>query len=259
MWQGPGGWPPSESDPSPPKGPNRPSTELVDIFASNITMWGPKAEEFLATSLAPIWVVTETHLVGHRYRDLKARMLRKGWDLYPAHATPNTKSTPGAAALELGADPGRATTGGVLVAARRWLGTTALCPITKDGVPGFIEPVGNNFSFMSWRTAGLTIAIGGIYLEPSLGPQGCNLERLAEVATSLTQLATPFILAGDFNMEPGELMGTQWAHKLGAQIVWPDVPFTCTSGEGRVLDYYAVSKRLLPAVHRITCGDVTPW
>ena len=213
----------------------------------------------MATSPAHIWVVTETHLVGHRFHDLKARMLRKGWDLYPAHATPNTKSTPGAAALELGADPGRATTGGVLVAARRWLGTTALCPITKDGVPGFVEPVGNNFSFMSWRTAGLTIAVGGIYLEPGLGPQGCNLERLAEVATFLTQLSIPFILAGDFNMEPSELMGTQWAHKLKAQIVWPDVPFTCTSGEGRVLDYYVVSKGLLPALHRITCSDATPW
>ena len=256
--QGPGGCPPSESDPSHP-GPLGPSTGLVDIFASNITMWGPKAEEFLAATCSPIWVVTETHLVGHRFHDLKARMLKKGWDLYPAHATPNTKSNPGAAALELGADPGKATTGGVLVAARRWLGTTSLCPSTKDGVPGFVEPVGNNFSFMSWRTAGLTIAIGGIYLEPGLGPQGSNLERLAEVATFLTQIATPFILAGDFNMEPAELMGTQWAHKIGAQIVRPDVPFTCSSGEGRVLDYFVVSKGLLPALRRITCSDATPW
>ena len=152
----------------------------------------------MATTSAPIWVVTETHLVGHRFHDLKARMLKKGWDLYPAHATPNTKSTPGAAAPELGADLGKATTGGVLVAARRWLGTTAVCPITNDGVPGFVEPVGNNFSFMSWRIAGLTVAIGGIYLEPSLGPQGSNLERLAEVATFLIQPASPFTLAGDF-------------------------------------------------------------
>ena len=169
-------------------------------------MWGPKAEELLATTSAPIWVVTEAHLMGHRFHDLKARMLRKGWDLYRAHATPNTKSAPGAAARELGTDPGKATTGGVLVAARRWLGTTAMCPITRDGVPGFAGPVGNNCSFMSWRTAGLIISIGGIYLEPGLGPQGGNLESLAEVATFLTQLATPFVLAGDFDMEPSELM-----------------------------------------------------
>ena len=104
MRQGTGGWPPGESPPSIP-GPVWPSTELVYIFASNVTMWGPKAEELLATTLSPIWVVTETHLVGHRFHDLRARMLKKGWGLYPAHATPNTKSTPGAAALELGADP----------------------------------------------------------------------------------------------------------------------------------------------------------
>ena len=60
-------------------------------------------------------------------------------------------------------------------------------------------------------------------------------------------------------MEPAELMGTQWAHKIGAQIVWPDVPFTCSSGEGRVLDYVVVSKGLLPALRRITCSDATPW
>ena len=96
-------------------------------------------------------------------------------------------------------------------------------------------------------------------MEPGLGPQGINLERLAEVATFLTQLSTPFIIAGDFNMEPAELMGTQWAQKLRAQIVFPDVPFTCTSGEGRVLDYYVVSKGLLPALHSITCCDTTPW
>ena len=105
-----------------PPRPHRPSTELVYIFVSNSTMWGPKAEEFLATASALIWVVTETHLVGHSFHDLKTRMLRKGWDLYPAHTIPNTKSTPGAAALELGADPGKATTGGVLVAARRRFG-----------------------------------------------------------------------------------------------------------------------------------------
>ena len=146
--QAPGGWPPSECDPSQPlPRPHRPSAELVKIFASNITMWGPKAEEFLATTSAPIRVVTETHLVGHRFHDLKARMLRKGWDLYPAHATPNAKSTPGAAALELGADPGKATTGGALVAARRWLGTTAMCPITKDGVgPWVRRACGQQFS-----------------------------------------------------------------------------------------------------------------
>ena len=49
------------------------------------------------------------------------------------------------------------------------------------------------------------------------------------------------------------------AHKLGAQIVWPDVPFTCSPGEGRVLDYFVVSKGLLPALHRITSSDATPW
>ena len=174
-------------------------------------MWGPKAEELLATTSAPIWVVTETHLVGHRFHDLKARMFKDGWDLYPAHATPNTKSTPGAAALERGADLGKATTGGVLVAARRWLGTTATCPITKDGVPGFVELVGNNFSLMSWRIAGLTVSTGGTYFEPGLGPQGSNPERLAEVVTFLTQLATPFILAGGFIMEPA------YQHPVGPQ------------------------------------------
>ena len=63
-------------------------------------------------------------------------------------------------------------------------------------------------------------------------------------------------------MEPAELMSTQWVHKLeahAAQIVWPDVPFTCSSGEGRMLDYFVVSKGLLLALHRITCSDATPW
>ena len=84
----------------------------MDIFASNITMWGPKAEQFLANTSSPIWVVTETHLVGHKFHDLKARMLKKGWDLYPARASPNSKSVSGAAALEQGADPGKSTTEG---------------------------------------------------------------------------------------------------------------------------------------------------
>ncbi len=237
----------------------KPSMGLMEIFASNITMWGPKAEDFLSKLEAPIWVVTETHLAGSRFHDLKARMHHKGWDLYPAHATPNSKSLPGVVALEQGSDPGKATTGGVIVAARRWLGTTALCPATVQGIPGFLEPVGNNFSFMSWRTASLTMAVGGIYLEPGIGPRGVNLDRLAEVGTFLAQFAVPFIIAGDFNMEPAELLSTEWAQKLKAQIVYPDVPFTCTSGEGRVLDYYVVSKGLMPALRSISCSDDTPW
>ena len=140
------------------------------------------------------------------------------------------------------------------------VGHNGLVPSYERWGPGVIEPVGNNFPFMSWRTAGLTVAIGGTYLEPGLGLQGSNLERLAEVATFLAQLAAPFILAGDFNMEPAELMGTQWAHKLGAQIVWPDVPFTCSSGEGRVLDYVFWSPRgcfLLSIAAMLPHGDRT--
>eukprot|EP00959_Pyramimonas_sp_CCMP1952_P178170 3724171-Pyramimonas_sp.AAC.1 len=55
------------------------------------------------------------------------------------------------------------------------------------------------------KTQSCTLALGVIYLVSGIGASGTNLDRLHEVVEFLGMLECPWILLGDFNMEPLEL------------------------------------------------------
>ena len=55
----------------------------------------------------------------------------------------------------------------------------------------------------------------------------------------------PYLVPGDWNMTPGELLGFDWVGKAKGVAVVPDnVHATCTTGKGRLLDYVLVHRSL---------------
>ena len=85
-----------------------------------------------------------------------------------------------------------------------------------------------------------------VYLTDSIGMKGVNLTKTQQIMHSLSVVSGPVALIGDFNMPPDELLesGAFFAGSSGhhLQAVVPDVPFTCSQGSGRILDYMLVNQ-----------------
>jgi hypothetical protein len=186
-------------------------------------------------------MVAEHHLHGQRLQALVDETApRLGWRAHCAEARSTGKG---------------GTSGGVGVFARRHL---------QVAYPGPIEQSrGQDWARVGLRLKGVTILLGAVYLQVG-GATGvleeANLERLFQLRPYLDRCALPFVLAGDWNCTPTDLKTLSWLDDLQADVVLPwDLGFTCTSGEGRVLDYWVASRSLIPPVQAAARDPEASW
>ena len=106
----------------------------------------------------------------------------------------------------------------------------------------------------------ITILMFAIYMETSIGMVGPNLQRLASTAATLTALGLQYIGMGDFNATPEQLAATGIQHQTQGCIISPvDAAATCTQGQGRVIDYMLVSRRVMSLLSPLTLDMDTDW
>ncbi len=74
-----------------------------------------------------------------------------------------------------------------------------------------------------------------------------NLVLLKPLQMLIKATGLRTVIAADWQAEPHELDSTGWLQQVQLQAVAPEVVATCTTGRGRVIDYYVVSKCLLAA------------
>ncbi len=104
-----------------------------------------------------------------------------------------------------------------------------------------------------------------VYLWTSEGVSARNLAILGALGAAIRGLGVPFIIGGDWNMQPEALELTGWVVRLGARVVAPSdntfVPTAAAGDEeampvqGSKLDYYVVSEAFLPLVSDIRVVD----
>ena len=79
-----------------------------------------------------------------------------------------------------------------------------------------------------------------------------NLDLLHHLAAIICKLVGPWILAGDFNCTPAELIATGFLKLVKGQVHAPEAP-TCN---GKVYDFFVVAQSLSHAVFGVhTIGD----
>ncbi len=97
-----------------------------------------------------------------------------------------------------------------------------------------------------------------------------NFEILHQLFLLIKHTGLPTILAADWQAEPGEVAGAGWPELAGLQLVVPtSMEATSSSGRGRLLEFFAVSKELIaavqgcsamhPKVGECTSIDTVPW
>jgi len=96
-----------------------------------------------------------------------------------------------------------------------------------------------------------------IYLWHTEGLSARNRHLLACVGEAIRAYGRPFVIGGDFNMEPDSLASWEGWEKLGASIVAPEEatcivePSEKTRGSESKYDYFVVDKRLLPLIREV--------
>jgi hypothetical protein len=217
----------------------------TNLYFANYTRWGPQAANYLSSpSLEDIaFSLGVEHHLKQPALDVAARQLGKqGWRVYSTPAQQASKETGSSA--------------GAWVLAKKNLTTHG-----RHCKPGNAWPdstLQGHFASCIARAANLDFLIGAVYLESGVGTTGGNNpERLEALASHLGTMKIPFILGGDWNATPQEMVA--FATFIKGVIITPgNVEMTCTSGAGRMLDYVIVSNSLACQVEVAADLD-SPW
>eukprot|EP00959_Pyramimonas_sp_CCMP1952_P032547 682983-Pyramimonas_sp.AAC.1 len=108
------------------------------------------------------------------------------------------------------------------------------------------------------RLRSCTIAVGVMYLVPSIGVSGANASRLRSLAEFVNTLAIPWVLIGGFNMPPGLLQERGLLELARARTIVPgNVTVLCVVGES-MIDYVVCSDAVWPYV-KVDTDPTSPF
>ena len=124
---------------------------------------------------------------------------------------------------------------------------------------GTIQPGGTGFdwSSMTLFLKGTQVMFVSVYLTCNTGIAGENLQKLSEIGSCVRNAGIPFIIAGDWNVPPSELLESSWPGRIKGEILLPcDLEVSCTSG--RLIDY-AVCHRSIVIIAKLHSFVEGPW
>ena len=103
---------------------------------------------------------------------------------------------------------------------------------------GSIQPgaVGFDWSSMTLLLKGTLVTFVSVYLTCNTGIAGTNLQKLSEIGSYVTNAGIPFVIAGDWNVPPSELLESSWPARIKGEMLLPcDLEISGTPG--RLIDY----------------------
>ncbi|CAK0803810.1 unnamed protein product, partial [Prorocentrum cordatum] len=89
--------------------------------------------------------------------------------------------------------------------------------------------------------SGLQFLACSLYLQDGLGPKGVNLDIIGGLGDLVLTEGLPWLVQGDFNMEPGTLYELGWPALQRGAYLGPAGPTCMASGTERVYDWFASS------------------
>jgi len=111
--------------------------------------------------------------------------------------------------------------------------------IEQGFVPGPIDFW--DFTPISWRLRGRNLVPVMCYLTCTIKYTGDNITKMNQIGSFVRSLKDIWVLAGDFNLTPEEMVKTGWLDKIGGTIIVPhNTMYTCTAGQARILDYIII-------------------
>ena len=118
----------------------------------------------------------------------------------------------------------------------------------------------SNWASSIIRLKGVDVLVVALYLVHGRDPNSEQNKAILESLGSLISiLKLPFLIAGDWNCTPAQMLECNFTKFLGGTIVVPsNVDYTCSSGEGAMIDFVICSSCLMNAVE-VTADVNGPW
>ena len=221
------------------------------LFA-NISEWGPQAREFVDSAASKGYDILSfvEHHMCMKQLEIAAQWLRhRGWALI------------GSAAQQASVEH----SGGAMIAVRSHLHCfpVAAAPRLWTGREKANPSHGFDWVCMEVRLRRASLVIFAVYLTHSIGAAGVNLQKLNQLVQACGQLDGPILMVGDWNLEPHELASSGVFDALPASKrlspLVPPAEFTCTSGQGRVIDFAMVNQQARAILSGIEIDKSCPW
>ena len=132
---------------------------------------------------------------------------------------------------------------------------------THGGLGPMLDAIGEQLSFTVIELKGVSLAPGYVCLIAGIGRTGENLNIFFGLHTFLACLAIPWLVCGDWNNEPIDLINLGCPQRIGGTIRTIDfVLATCTSGsDPKNYDFAIVCDSISHAIPRINAVWDSPW
>ena len=203
------------------------------LLFQNVTVFGPKCKAALAEALNKDSelmgvAMVETHKTAEEIAEQDQFLRKLGGKPFWAQAALTGKG---------------GSTGGALAVFREGVPTSRLDQQELELTAGvFLPHDPKDFVVTTIAFGGVRFVVAALYLCPGCGFTGVNRTKLVKLAALLKKYHLPWLIAADWNEEPAALLNSGWPEMLGGELLLPSAAsLTCTSGEGRMLDYALVS------------------
>ena len=221
----------------------------MDLSVRQHHQMGRQAESFLLRKGRPVNIFVEHHLTLEGLNRLQCSLRADGWRLFGTPAIPTGRSATG-------------TAGGAMLVYKSHL---AVGPYALEQMQGDFDPMngyGHDWVAMNLCLKGQRVTLIAVYRTAGIGFSGVNVHKLGQITRFVNTCPWPVWMIGDWNMEPWELkesgfLGGFKCRTVGVAL--PDVTFTCTQGQARLLDYVVMDTRLSETFPGLTQAPDTPW
>ncbi|CAE7539966.1 unnamed protein product [Symbiodinium natans] len=204
-------------------------SKLLLIGQANITTYRSEIRTWLVDRDESFWLLQETHVTESDTRALVNKFQSVGKQAWAGPAAPTQGGSSG--------------------------GLLTLAPSHRNAAtgPAFLLD-GKGFVSVSIRFRGWDLLLVNLYLQSGVGPTGgVNPEILRRLAALLSQTSTPWLVLGDWNCPPDELLRLGYPTMVKGRLAVPTSP---TINTGGTLDYALASANLAPAITLTPCWDV---
>ena len=217
--------------------------QKVRFDMCNITEWGPTLrKEFPSASEGADFVLMAEHrLDGDDVRKAELDWQAAGFRTHTQQA------------LRTGSAK-RATSAGVAILHRHHLRVEPI-----QGPAGVVGT--HRWCAVQWHLRGCMVLVAVMYLVDGEGLSENNMRIVMELIQLYHEKGLPLLLMGDFNVEPQVMMDAGIWQPLGIGLVKfasADCG-TCSSGEGRTLDYCLASECLMAILSTARIDWKVPW
>eukprot|EP00974_Lingulodinium_polyedra_P022714 2194523-Lingulodinium_polyedra.AAC.1 len=194
--------------------------------------------------------MVETHVLEQGSNDLLHDWMKAG---YKAVLTPATRSQV----------TDSLNSGGAVIGARAVHQAVSFRHLAKRkgqcvGTPRFMQDFQEGpIDFYDFVAIGVKvkadlITVIAAYFTDGVGLAGPNLAKARSIAAFVATLGGPWLVLADYNMPPQYLEDTGLLRMIQGEVILPDnTEFTCTAGNGNMLDYVVASPMAARYVRRV--------